>query len=466
MTTDPAMMSATELVTRFRQRSLSPVEATQAALARIERHDPTLKAFVFLDAESALSAARESESRWFRGRPLGLVDGVPTTIKDMFLTKGWPTRRGSRTIPVEGPWDEDSPLVERLREQGAVFLGKTAQSEFGWKGVGSPLHGITRNPWDPRLTPGGSSGGAAVAAALGMGALHAGGDGGGSIRIPASFTGIYGIKPSLGRVPNYPSKNPGSITHAGPMTRTVSDAALMLTVMSGPDARDWRALPYEGVDYRHGLDGGVAGLKVAFSPTLGFAKVNSEVAALVRRSAVAFADLGADVEEADPMIGDPQPAFYAYYAIRFTRLCDMLSESQLSLLDPGILAMAEDGRRFTSIDILNAEAYREELGYRMSLFHSRYDLLLTPTMPIPAFVAGEDFPRGGGYDGWMDWSPFTYPFNFTQQPAASVPCGFTAAGLPVGLQIVGGRYRDDIVLKASWAFEQAHPFVMPEEPNG
>lgn len=462
MSNDLAFASATELLALYRSRKASPVEAAKAALARAKAHQARFNAFVLIDEEAALEAARASEARWLKGET-GLVDGVPTTIKDMFLTKGWPTRRGSLTISPDGPWDEDSPLVANLRRHGAVLLGKTTQSEFGWKGTcDSPLTGITRNPWDSTKTPGGSSGGAGVAAALGMGALHAGGDGGGSIRIPASFCGIYGIKPTFGRVPNYPSKMPGSITHAGPMTRTVADAALMLTVMAEPDIRDWQSLPYERRDYGADLDRGVRGLRIAYSPTLGFTKVDPEVAATVAEAARRFEGLGAIVEEATPEIDDPQPAFELYYSVRFARLHRLLAEDQRRLLDPGIVELAKAGEGYDLQQALEADAAREELGGRLNRFHTRYDLLLTPQIPIPAFDVGIDNPLRDGYGPWQ----FTYLFNFTGQPAASVPCGFTAAGLPVGLQIVGPRYREDLVLQASRAFESITPFRMPAQRVG
>src|SRR3954462_10971001 len=271
MKTDPALISATELLCLYRSRSLSPVEVAQACLDRIAALDPDLNAFALIDGDAALKAARASEERWIKGEPLGLVDGVPATIKDLILTKGWPTLRGSKAISPDQPWEEDAPATARLREHGAVLLGKTTTPELGHKGVtDSPLTGITRNPWNPAMTPGGSSGGAAVAAATGMGALHVGTDGGGSIRIPASFTGIFGLKPSFGRVPAYPLSPFGTLAHVGPMTRTVSDAALMLTVISEPDGRDWHALPSDRRDYRIGLEAGIAGLRLAYSRRLGY----------------------------------------------------------------------------------------------------------------------------------------------------------------------------------------------------
>jgi len=461
MSEDLALLAASELIRRFRRGDLSPLEVTQAVLARVETENPRLNAFCHLDPEGALAAARESETRWRRGEPKGLVDGVPTTIKDTYLAKGWPTRRGSRTSPAEGPWDEDAPATARLREQGAVLLGKTTTPELGWKAVtDSPLTGITRNPWDPGRTPGGSSGGAAAAAASGMGALHLGGDGAGSIRIPAAFTGVFGLKPTFGRVPLYPQALPGTITHPGPLARTVADAALMLTVMGRADARDWQALPDDGRDWRVGLEAGVAGLRIAFSRDLGYAGVDPAVRALVEDAARQLADQGAVVEEADPGFATPRAAFDVYYFTRFTYLVDRMGEEQRRLLDPGLLAMAEAGRRFTRDDLIEAEMTRGALGLQMSRFLERFDLLLTPQMPLVAFEAGVDVPAGSGMRHWLDWSPFTYPFNFTQQPAASVPCGL-AHGLPVAFQLVGPRHREDLVLRASRAFEAARPFALP-----
>jgi aspartyl-tRNA(Asn)/glutamyl-tRNA(Gln) amidotransferase subunit A len=462
MSEDVVMMAATDLVARYRRKMLSPVEVTRAVLDHMTAQQEVLNAFCFVDADAALASAMAAEKRWQSRTPLGLVDGVPTTIKDMFLTRGWPTLRGSRTISPVGAWNEDSPLVARLREQGAVLLGKTTQPEFGWKAVtDSPLTGITRNPWNINKTPGGSSGGAAVAAATGMGALHAGGDGAGSIRIPAAFCGVYGLKPSFGRVPNYPLKMPGSITHCGPITRTVVDSALMLTVMAGPDMRDGTALPYDARDFRVGLEDGVRGLRIAYSATLGYADVDPDVAIPAAQAAQSFADLGATVEEVDPGFENPRPAFEIYYYVRFAWLYDMLSPEQQQLLDPGIVEMAEEGRRYTARDLLESDATRAELRTRMRIFHNTYDLLLTPAVSVAAFDVGIEYPPGRGFSRWLDWSPFTYPFNFTGQPAASVPCGFTSEGLPVAVQIVGPSYRDELVLRASRALEAICPFALP-----
>lgn len=462
---DLAYLSATEMVERYRAKSLSPVEVTKAALARIDEHDSAVNAFVLSDPEQALAAARASEARWAKGEPAGLVDGVPATIKDLVMARGWPMRRGSRTSSPE-PIAEDSPITARLREHGAVILGKTTTPEYGWKGVtDSPLTGITRNPWDTSRTPGGSSGGAAVAAALGMAALNVGTDGGGSIRIPAAFTGVFGHKPSFGRVAYYPASAFGTLAHGGPITRTVADTALMLTVIGAPDVRDSFTLPYDGRDWRQGLEDGVAGLRIAYSPALGYADVDPEIAALVAAAVAVFESLGATVERIDPGIDDPIDIFLPHWFGGAAFSARGFTPEQMQQLDPGFRAIIAEGQKIDLNDYLDAVTRRTELGIHMNRFHETYDLLLTPTMPIPGFEAGQELPTGWKKERWASWSPFTYPFNLTQQPAASVPCGFTRAGLPAGLQIVGRRHDDATVLRAARAFERERPFEMPHAPN-
>lgn len=462
MTTDPALLSALDLISLYRARRLSPLEATRAALAAIDRLNPRLNAYCLVDHDGALAAARASETRWQRGEPLGLVDGVPTSIKDLIVTNGWPTRRGSRLTDANQPWDEDAPSVARLREQGAILLGKTTTPEFGWKGVtDSPLTGITRNPWNPELTPGGSSGGAAVAAATGMGALHIGTDGGGSVRIPASFTGIVGFKATFGRVPAHPLSPFGTLANVGPMARSVGDAALMLSVMSRPDRRDCYTLPIERPDYHETLNGNIAGWRIAYAPSLCGETVDPEIASAIARAAKSFEALGARVEEIAPPL---QSSLATFQTLWFSGAAFLLQQFPTALhdrLDPGLAEIVARGRRFSLMDHLAATKAREALSVSLNHFHQRHDLLLTPTMPITAFEAGHDVPPGSNLAQWSDWSPFTYPFNLSRQPAISVPCGLTKAGLPIGLQLVGPLYGDRAVLNAARAFEQNQPFIPP-----
>jgi aspartyl-tRNA(Asn)/glutamyl-tRNA(Gln) amidotransferase subunit A len=449
-----ADLAATELLAAYRSGELSPVEATDGALQRIRRHDPEVNAFCLVDADAALAAAKESEERWRRGEPAGALDGVPISIKDILLTRGWPTLRGSRTVDPTGPWDVDGPHVARVREQGAVLVGKTTTPELGWKGVtDNPLTGVTRNPWDPTRTAGGSSGGSAAAVLCGMAPLSLGTDGGGSVRIPAAFTGTTALKPTYGRVPHYPPSPFGTLAHVGPMTRTAADAALLLDVVSGADPRDPWALAPSGSAVA-ALDAGVAGLRIAVSPTLGYVDVHPEVAAAFAAAVRVFADLGAHAEEVDPGFADPIEAFETLWFSGAAKSIEHLGPQQRALMDPGLIAIAEQGAKASAVDYLTAMAARNDLGTRMGEFHTRFDLLLTPTLPVPAFEAGVEVPGGWPHERWTTWTPFTYPFNMTQQPAASVPCGF-AEGLPVGLQIVGPRHADNAVLAAAHAFQQA-----------
>ncbi|MFC4051785.1 amidase [Actinomadura syzygii] len=457
--TDAADLTATELLAAYEAGTLSPVEAAAAVLARIERDDPELNAFCLVDPDTTLDMARAAADRRRRGAPLGALDGVPVSIKDVFLTRGWPTLRGSTTIDPAGPWDEDSPAVARLREQGAVFVGKTTTPEFAWKGVtDGPLTGVTRNPWDASRTPGGSSGGAAAAVAAGMAPLALGTDGGGSVRIPAAFTGTFTIKPTYGRVPHYPASPFGTLAHTGPMTNTVADAALFLDAICGADGRDWSALPPPDVLFAEGGPDDLTGLRVAFSPDLGFARVDPEVAASIAAAAEAFAALGAKVEQADPGFADPVEAFEVLWFAGAAKVVEHLSAAERGRLDPGLREICEQGARYSAVDYLTATARRMDLGRLMGLFHERYDLLLTPTMPIAAFEAGAEVPAGSPSPRWTSWTPFTYPFNMTQQPAASVPCGLTSGGLPIGLQVVGARHADALVMAACAAYERACPW--------
>ena len=462
---DPALASAEALTRAYRRGRLSPVEATEAALGRIERHDDKVKAFLFVDREGALTSARASEARWRTGTPLGPLDGIPATIKDVVLAKGWTTRFGSRTTP-ERPSEIDAPCTARLRESGAVLLGLTSSPEFGWKAVtDSPLCGVTRNPWDLSRTPGGSSGGAAAAAVLGMGTLHIGSDGGGSIRIPSGFTGLVGHKPSFGRVPAYPLSPFGTVSHVGPMARSVTDAALMLKVISGPDARDGYALPPWRRDPRSGLDDGIVGLRIAFSPDLGYARVDPEIARAVAAAVETLADLGAEVEQVEPPFDPPIEIFKTHWYAGAARRFEQIDPARRDQVDPGFREIAEAGAQIPLLDYLEAVARREQLSSTMRQFHERHDLLVTPTLPIPAFPAGRELADPDRETRWIDWASFSYPFNLTQQPACTVPCGLTEAGLPIGLQFVGSRYDDALVLQAARAYESTRPTKLPTLPD-
>jgi aspartyl-tRNA(Asn)/glutamyl-tRNA(Gln) amidotransferase subunit A len=465
--TDIAAMTAVDLLRLYRRRELSPVEVTRDALARIERFNPVINAFILIDDERALAAAQRSETRWGKGEPRGLVDGVPATVKDNIWVKDRPCRKGSATTD-EAPMPEDAPSVSRLHDNGAIVLGKTTLPEFGWIGVcHSPLTGITRNPWNLDRTPGGSSGGAAAAALLNLGWLHIGTDGAGSIRIPAAFTGVFGIKPHFGRVPAYPASPFTVLAHQGPLTRTVSDAALMLSVIAAPDERDMTAMNTPAPDYRVGLEDGVRGLRIAWSPRLGYVqRVHPEVEASAAAAARVFEDLGAHVEQVDPGLTDSAETIRTIWGAVSAAVVGSIPERDHGKMDPGFRRIAECGQSYSVGDYLAAYGRRSDLANAMARFHAKYDLLLTPQMAVPAIEAGLEAPADGSFgDEWVQWSPFTYPFNLTQQPAASVPCGFTSDGLPIGLQIVGPARQDALVLRAARAFESARPFATLSAPR-
>jgi aspartyl-tRNA(Asn)/glutamyl-tRNA(Gln) amidotransferase subunit A len=457
MSDDLNFMSATKLAKLYAKRKLSPVDVAKACLAQIAKHDGALNAMCLVDEKETLKQAVKSEKRWHKGEQLGPLDGVPVLIKDLLVTRGWPTLRGSKTVDTDQKWDHDAPSVARLREAGAVFIGKTTTPELGWKGVtDSPLTGITRNPWNLDRTPGGSSGGSSAGLAVGYAPLALGTDGGGSIRIPASFAGIFGLKPSFGRVPAWPLSPFGTVAHVGPMTRSVEDAALMLNAIAKPDARDWYGLPYGGEDYTAKLEKGVKGMTFAFSMTLGYVQVDPEVAKLVEAAVKTLKQLGAKIIRIDPGFADPAEIFRVLWWSGARAALGALPPEKLALLEPALSDVLEQSRSITVDHMLLANQQRGALGSQMRQFMEPYDALLTPTMPGTAFEAGKLQPDDPDNRGkWVNWTPFTYPFNLTQQPAASVPCGFTKSGLPVGLHVVGRMFDDRRVLRICAAYERA-----------
>ncbi|MCA1444166.1 amidase [Ensifer sp. IC4062] len=445
-------LTASECIELYRNRHASPVEVIDDCLKRIDAANPTFNAFCFVNDEEARRTAQESEARWMRGEPLGPLDGVPATIKELSLTRGMPTVRGSAAVRDDGPWDVDAPVVARMREAGAILIGKTTSPEFGWKGVtDSRVHGFTRNPWNPDLTPGGSSGGAGVAAALNLGFLHQGSDGGGSIRIPASFTGTFGFKPTFGYVPVWPFSVMTGLAHLGPMTRTVTDAILMMTVISRPDPRDgWAAPAYPGTSVAPGAT--LSGLRIAYSRNMGYGNVAPEIAKVTDAAVGQIEALGAEVVHVDPGFDNPIDVWATLWFAGAARIYSSIEPERRSLLDPGFLDCAEKGRALTCASYQDAQQACYEISARMAEFHERYDLLVTPTIPVPPFPVGQNVPNES-VTGWVDWTPFTYPFNLTQQPAASLPAGLDENGLPVGLQLVGARYNDPLVLSVAYILE-------------
>ena len=461
--TELTACTAHELLLLYRSGAVSPVEVAEAVLARIEHWNPALRAFCHLAPDDTLAAARASEARWQAGAPCGALDGVPVSIKDLILTRGWPTLRGSRGIDAAQAWDIDAPASARLREAGAVLLGKTATPEYGCKGeTNSPLTGITRNPWNTTKTSGGSSGGAAAAVAAGLGPLALGTDGAGSVRIPASFCGNFGFKPSFGRVPAFPLSPFGSVAHLGPHSMCVRDAALAMNVLKQTDARDWTALPPDGCDYTIGLEDGIRGLRIAWSPTLGYAKnVHPEVAAACARAVADLETLGAHVDALDPGFADPLEITVGLWFVGSLTVWNGLSDAQKAVADPDFVAQAALGARLSLLDLQALHLRRGLLGSQLRVFMQSYDLIVTPTVAVPAFDARPAGQVAMTPESMLGWTPFSYPFNLSQQPACSIPCGLTSDGLPIGLQLVGPMFGDAVVLRAARAFESLHPIPRP-----
>lgn len=464
MEPDFAYMSATELLEQYKKRTLSPVEVTEAALARIDRYNDELNAFITLTPELAMDAARKAEANYQAGEATGAVEGVPIGIKDLSLTKGVRTTMGSLLLDDWIP-DEDSPDVEQLKAAGMVMLGKTNTPEFGWKGDSTNrLIGSTRNPWNLERTAGGSSGGSGAAVAAGLCPMASGSDGAGSIRIPSSFCGITGLKPSSSLVPRYPARML-PYSHIGPMARTVRDVALMLSVTGVADPRD-RYSWSEGHDYLANLNPDLKGVRVAWSADLGYAEVDHEVAGIVAEAAKVFTELGCDVDDDHPDQPDPWPLMRVIFSMsQLQSHLDDLDEVR-DKIDPGRFPMLEYAQSLSAADYQRVMRDWNDYYQAVREFMEGYDLLITPTMATTAFIAGEDQPReiNGKSTSSLGWTGFGYPFNLTGQPAMTVPCGFTEDGLPVGLQIVGRWHADQSVLNAAAAFEEARPWA-DAKPN-
>ena len=472
-----ASLPAPEMTRAFRDRSLSPREALSAVLDRLDAVEPAINAFVHIDRDGAMQAATEAEARYAAGTPLGPLDGVPCSVKDMLLTRGMPTRKGSRTTDPDAPQDTDAPAVARARAAGLVLYGKTTTTEFGGSPYSSsPLTGDTHSPWNLDYGCAGSSMGAAAQLAAGVGTLAIGNDASGSIRMPASFGGVYGIKPTFGLVANWPPSSAGILGHTGPMAWSVEESRLLLKAMAGPDPRDAYAVPRQDALLDAALPddpaAGVAGLRIAYSPTLGLVAPDPDVRAATDAAARTFAGLGAEVEEVDP---DFSGLFEAYNCIR---ICNRAASYRASgaadnrdAMDELVARVLDQAKDYDVDELIAAMRHRETLTTRMKAFHERYDVLLTPTLAVAPFPLGTG-PLPGD-DHWFQidgrtWSPYTFAFNMTHQPAASIPCGLTgsnsreAAGLPIGLQIVAAPFRDDLVLRASAAFEAARAWSYPQ----
>lgn len=442
---------AKQLAALYAQRALSPIDVARAAIARAREINPHLNAFSLIDEDRALSDAARSEHRWSTDAPLGPLDGVPTTIKDLVWVQGWPTRSGSLTTR-EGPAEEDAPSVAALRDAGAVMIGLTTTPEFGWKAVtDSPLTGITRNAWDSALTSGGSSGGAAVAAACGAGVLHLGTDGGGSIRIPAAFNGVVGHKPSFGRVAAYPSSAFGTVAHIGPIARGVRDAMMMLDVMSRRDMRDWRqtVVPYPRVD---GASLSLCDLKIGVWDKPSHGTLDSGIERSFETVLGLLSSAGGHLSPSALPLEHARRAFDVLWRAGAANRLLSIEPSLQGQIDPGFLNLASIGARYSAVDLLQAESDRAVLGNAFDELLTKVDLIVSPAVAVLPFEAGRETPSSMWPD-WPSWAGFSYPVNLVQLPACTVPFGLSSEGLPLSIQFIGRRGDDDLVLRAALGFE-------------
>ena len=459
-----AYMTALELKGLLAERSISPVELVEDTLSRQDALEPQINAFVNRTPEQALAAAREAERAIGAGEG-GAIAGLPVSVKDLVPVAGVPWTFGSRPF-ADNVVDFDAPSVERIRQAGGCIIGKSTTSEFGCKAVcDSPLSGITRNPWDLTKTSGGSSGGAGASVAAGLTPFALGTDGGGSVRIPSALCGLFGIKAQFGRVPIFPVSAAPTLAHVGSIARTVRDAALLLGVMAGHDRRDAFGVAEPTPDFLAACDAGVEGLRIAWSPTLGYAQPEPEVAALCEAAARRFEALGCTVELVEDALGDdPVELWMAeFYGGIGTKLKDLMAERP-DELDPAVVATLSAGLDRSTVEFFTQVFARYDFREKMRQFFERYDLLLSPTLPCAAFDVGHDTPPELGARNIVSWVYYTYPFNLTGQPAASIPAGFTASGLPVGLQMVAGINSEVDILRAAAAFEEAAPWADRRPP--
>ena len=458
MSADFDLMSVAELRRRVVSKSISPVELTRRALAKAEATQGNLNAFFVILPEAALAAAKAAEDAVMRSQPLGLLHGLPFSAKDLMAVAGVPYASGSLTM-AKNVAAVDAPAVERAKAAGAILIGKTTTSEFGCKPVGdSPLTGITRNPWNLAKTPGGSSAGAAASVAAGITPFALGTDGGGSIRIPCCFTGLAGIKAQFGRVPVWPASATPTLAHVGPIARSIGDAALILTSIGGYDPRDPFSVSAAMPDVLGACRASVAGLRIAFSPTLGYARPAPEVVAIVTSAARVFEELGGTVDHVDKVFDkDPSDLWTAeFYAGAGTRLRPFV-EKERDLLDPAVAEVLEAALSQDLRDYYEKVFERYALRDKMRTFFETYDLLLSPVLPVTSLDLGKNIPDQLPDRNLVSWVYYTYPFNLTGQPAATVCAGIAADGMPVGLQIVGRALGEYDVVRAAAAYERTKP---------
>ncbi len=466
-TEDLCFTPAVELREMLRKKAISPVELMKAFLERIERVNPAINAYCTLVPDMALEAARKAESAIMQGKESGLLAGIPVSIKDVTPTAGIRTTYGSKLYENFVP-AEDELLVERVKKEGGIILGKTNTPEFAaGASTFNQVFGITRNPWNTAYTVGGSSGGAAASVAAGIGPLASGSDLGGSLRVPASFCGVIGLRPSPGRIPHYPNLlHWDDLSVQGPIARTIPDTALFLDAMSGPDGRSPVSLPGEATPFLQAAQNPEArNLKIAWSDNLNLMPVDPVVLKEARKAIDVFRGLGGEVTEDCPDFSGAKETALTLRGVRFVAVYGEQYQNDPEFrrwVNPLVTGNIEQGLKLSAQEIAWAHRQRSEIWTKAKKFFDKYDLLLTPTAPIPPFIAEMKFPTeiaGKPMEHYLDWAMLTYAITMTGHPAISVPCGWTEKGLPIGVQIVGKHHGEAALLRAAAAFEQAAPWA-------
>lgn len=461
---DLGFLPALELRELMLAKQVSAVEVAETFIGRINRLDGQLNSYITTSFDLAMASARNADAAVMRGENLGPLHGIPISIKDLEMTAGIRSTAGSLVFEKRVP-EADSIVCERVRGAGAVILGKTNTSEFGllaetWNRLGDHC----RNPWDTKRTTGGSSGGGAGAVAAGLCSIATGSDGGGSIRIPASYCGVFGIKPTQGRVPRYTGSTvaiANQTSQSGPLSRTVRDSALLLQVLSGHDRRDASSLKPTPSEYLKAAGKNVDNLRLAWSADYGYAAVDQRVITVAERAASVFGRMGCSVDESDLMLEDPMEHFWTIFSTNASAAYGTLLDSHADDLTEYARECIEYGRDVSGTDYAKAVGYIDELKLRFDDIFDKYDLLLSPTMAVTAFPVGEPPCKIAGAEVHPSWGhlPFTFPINLIGHPAASIPCGFSEEGLPVGLHVVGRRGSEETIIAASAAFESAQPWA-------
>jgi amidase len=467
---DLCFTPATHLIALIRRRKISPLELTRAVLERIERVNPALNAYCTVAGDQALAAARAATRALTRRAALGPLHGIPVSIKDLTPTRGIRTTWGSKIFEDHVP-DDDGLVVSRLKAAGAIVIGKTNTPEFGaGANTFNAVFGATRNPWNPALTCGGSTGGGAVALATGMGPLAQGSDLGGSLRIPAAFCGVVGLRPSPGLVPVYPVPTAwDAYSVQGPMARTVGDLALMLSVIAGPDPRSPISYPVDGRTFTAAARRPMLrGARIAWSADLDVTPVDHEIRRVASGATETLRRLGARVEEAHPDFSGLLDIVLASRGFSMVARHEDKLAKWRDVMQDNLVKNIEHGLTLRASDVARAERLRTELWERVRRFQERYDFIVTPTTAVPPFPVETIYPReinGVPMQNYIQWALLTYAFTVIGLPAISVPCGFTREGLPVGLQIVGRWHDEASVLRAAAAFEAAAPWADRRPPD-